>query len=112
MDGKDNLSWRHSALARPSRVEVMRGMFPILQPDVLNNRAMESSLNGCTAGGCVRKTIKLKVKHNDLHVSQHFLPHFHITTHRMKAQGARTCAHTHKTPLFCPITSGLVKIQP
>lgn len=85
MDGKDKQSWRHSALARPSWVEVMRGMFLFLQPDVLNNCEMESSLNGCTAGGCARKTIKLKVKHDDLHVNQHFVLHLHITTYRRKA---------------------------
>lgn len=62
MDGKDKLLWRCSILVSPSRVKVMRGMFPFLQPDVLNNRAMESSINGYTAGGCARKTIKLKVK--------------------------------------------------
>lgn len=78
MDGKDNLLWRHSALARPSRVKVMRVMLPLLQPDVLNNRAMEFSVNGCTAGGCVRKTIKLKVKHVDFNVNQHFLNHLHV----------------------------------
>ncbi|TKS92160.1 hypothetical protein D9C73_025639 [Collichthys lucidus] len=60
MDGKDKLLWRCSTLVSPSRVKVMRGMFPFLQPDVLNSRTMESSINGCTAGGCARKTIKLK----------------------------------------------------
>lgn len=62
MDGKDKLSWRRSALARPSSVKVMRGKLPLLQPCVLKHNAMESSVNGCTAGGCLRKTIKLKVK--------------------------------------------------
>lgn len=69
MDGKDNLLWQRSALARPPHVKVMRRMFPLLQPSVLNNCAMESSINGCTVGGCVRKTIKLKVKHFDSHVN-------------------------------------------
>ncbi len=78
MDGKDKLLWQTSTLARPSCVKVMRGMFPLLQPDVLNNLAMESSTNGCTAGGCKRKTIKLKVRLADLHVNQRFTHHFHV----------------------------------
>lgn len=78
MDGKDKLLWQHSALAGPSRVKVMRGTLLLLLPDVLNNRAMESSINGCTAGGCMRKTTQLKVKYVDLHVNQHFLYHLHV----------------------------------
>lgn len=72
MDGKDKLLWRHSAFARPFRFMVVRGTLPLLQPDVLNNCAMDSSLNGRTAGGCTRKAFKLKVKHVDQHVDRHF----------------------------------------
>ena len=86
MDGKDKLLWQHSALAGPSRVKVMRGTPPLLQPDVLNNRAMESSMNGCTAGGRARKTTQLKVKHVDLHVNQHFLCHLHVMSFRGPSQ--------------------------
>lgn len=69
MDGRDNLSWQPSTLARPSHAEVMRGKFPLLRPDVLNYRTMESSINGGTVGGCVRKTFKLKVKQFGLHAN-------------------------------------------
>lgn len=60
MDGKDKLLWRHSAFARPFHFMGVRGMLPLLQPNVLNNRAMDSSLNGRTAGGRTRKAFKLK----------------------------------------------------
>lgn len=60
MDGKDKLLWRHSAFARPCHFMGVRGMLPLLQPNVLNNRAMDSSLNGRTAGGRTRKAFKLK----------------------------------------------------
>lgn len=69
MDGRGYLSWQRSTLARPSHAEVMRGMFPLLRPDVLNHCTMESSINGCTVGGCVRKTFKLKVKQFGLHAN-------------------------------------------
>ncbi|CAK6972430.1 hypothetical protein D9C73_025639 [Scomber scombrus] len=60
MDGKDKLLWRHSAFAGPFRFMVVRWTLPLLQPDVLNNCTMDSSLNGHTAGGCTRKAFKLK----------------------------------------------------
>lgn len=95
MDGKDKLLWRHSALARPSRVRVMRGMLPLLRPAVLNKRAMESSMKGCTAGGCVRNTIKLKVKHVDLYVNQYFLRQLHVNHLQNVCTKSRTYVHTH-----------------
>ncbi|GLD49157.1 axin-1 isoform X1 [Lates japonicus] len=59
MDGKDKLLWRHSALARDFHL-METGMLRLLKTHVFNNNTMESSMNGHTAVGQVRKTIRPK----------------------------------------------------
>lgn len=78
MDIKDRLLFQHSAFAKPTLFMEMRGTLLSLQPDVLNNRAMGSSVNGCTGGGRMRATLKFKVKHPGLHVNLNPLDPSHV----------------------------------
>lgn len=79
MDGKDQLSFQSYALARPFHLMGMSGMLPLLHNDMFKKCKMEHSVNGRFAGGCVRKTIRLKVKHVDLHANQHSHQHHHLS---------------------------------
>lgn len=63
MDGKGNLLKPCSASARLDGLNMIRMMFPSPESDVLNNYTMESLMDGCTAGGYLRKRIMSKVKH-------------------------------------------------
>lgn len=60
MDGNGKPLWRHSASARTFHFTGVRRALPLQKKCVLSNNTMESSIKGCTTGGCVRKSIKLK----------------------------------------------------
>lgn len=80
MDGNGKPLWRHSASARTFHFTGVRRALPWQKKCVLSNNTMESSIKGCTTGGCVRKSIKLKVMQVDLLAD---LPFLHLCVHQI-----------------------------